>query len=183
MSVTPTHMTADELLDLPRGEHRYELLAGRLVVMEPTGFGHGVAAANAVALLRAHVVAHKLGVALGAETGFILATDPDTVRAPDAAFVRQERYEAIGHTFKYWPEAPDLAVEVVSPTDSFTGLEEKAFQWLASGCRLVLVADPRRRTITAYRGRDDVHLHVQGESIDAGDAVPGWTLAVADVFG
>lgn len=175
-------MTADELFHVPDDGMRRELIAGVVRVMEPPGFGHGMVATRIASLLDAYVREHQLGVALASEVGFILASDPDTVRAPDVAFVRQERYEAIGHTIKYWPEAPDLAVEVVSPNDSFSEVEEKAFQWLDAGARLVLVADPRRRTITAYRARDDVRLFAEGESIDAGDAVPDWTLDVSAAF-
>ena len=182
MTATPTLMTADTLLHLPDDGMRRELIAGVVRVMEPTGFGHGRVAMTVGALLREHVVANDLGVALAAETGFVLANDPDTVRAPDAAFVRRERFEVLGDMLKYWPEAPDLAVEVVSPSDTFSEIEEKAFQWLAAGTRLVLVADPRRRTITAYRGADDVRIHVAGETIDASAAVPGWSLGVDDAF-
>jgi Uma2 family endonuclease len=175
-------MTADALLSVPDDGMRRELIEGEVRVMEPSGFGHGVVAGRIGRRLAGHVEEHRLGVTLTADPGFVLATAPDTVRAPDVAFVRQERYEAIGHTVKYWPEAPDLAVEVVSPNDPFSEVEEKAFQWLAAGTRLVLVADPRRRTITAYRAPDDVRLHVEGEVIDADNAVPGWTLDVSDTF-
>ncbi len=175
-------MTADELLHLPDDGMRRELVAGLVRVMEPAGFGHGRVALAIGELLSAHVRAHALGVALAAETGFVLATDPDTVRAPDAAFVRRERVEALGDTLRFWPEAPDLAVEVISPNDRLDDVEEKALQWLAAGTRLVLVADPARRTITAYRGRGDVRTHDESETIEASAAVPGWSLVVADAF-
>ncbi len=182
MSQTPTLMTADELLRVPDDGMRRELVAGVVRVMEPAGFGHGRVALAIGMLLSAHVRAHDLGVALAAETGFVLATDPDTVRAPDAAFVRRERVEALGDTLKFWPEAPDLAVEVISPSDAFSDVEQKALQWLAAGTRLVVVADPVRRTITAYRGPSDIRIHDESETIDASAAVPGWSLVVADAF-
>jgi len=175
-------MTAEELLHVPDDGMRRELLAGVVRVMEPAGFGHGRVAATIGRLLSTHVHAHGVGVALAAETGFVLATDPDTVRAPDAAFVRRERIEALGDTLKFWPEAPDLAVEVISPSDSFSDVERKALQWLAAGTRLVLVADPVRRTITAYRGPGDIRIHDESETVDASAAVPGWSLSVADAF-
>lgn len=175
-------MTADELLYAPDDGMRRELVAGVVRVMEPAGFGHGRVALAIGMLLGAHVRAHDLGVALAAETGFVLATDPDTVRAPDAAFVRRERVEALGDTLKFWPEAPDLAVEVISPSDAFGDVEQKTLQWLAAGTRLVLVADPVRRTITAYRGPRDVRIHDDSETIDASAAVPGWSLVVSDAF-
>ncbi len=175
-------MTAEELLNLPGDGMRRELIAGVVAMMEPPGFGHGRVAMRIAALLDAHVVANGLGVVVAAETGFVLATDPDTVRAPDAAFVRRERFEALGDTVKHWPEAPDLAVEVVSPTERFSGIQDKALAWLAAGTRLVLVADPPLRTITAYRSPQDIRVHEQGKTIDASDAVPGWSLPVADAF-
>jgi len=182
MTADPALITADGLLSFPDDGMRRELIAGVVRMMPPPGFAHGRAVTAIGRLLADHVDDHRLGVALAGEVGFIVATGPDTVRAPDGAFIRQDRYEAIGDTFRYWPEAPELAIEVISPNDTFSEVEEKALTWLAAGTRLVLVADPSRRTITAYRGRDDVRLHVEGEAIDASDAVSGWTLPVTDAF-
>jgi Uma2 family endonuclease len=182
MSRLPSLITADELFRVSDDGMRRELLAGVVRVMEPAGFGHGRVAAAIGGMLSAHVREHRLGVVLAAETGFVLATDPDTVRAPDAAFVRRERVEALGETSRFWPEAPDLAVEVISPHDAFSDVEEKALAWICAGTRLVLVADPRRRTITAYRARGDVRIYDEGETIDASAAVAGWSLVVADAF-
>ena len=100
-----------------------------------------------------HVRANKLGRVYAAETGFRLALDPDTVRAPDVAFVRQERIEEVGKVEGYWPGAPDLAVEVISPGDLYTEVEEKVFTWLEGGTRLVIVVDPRRRTAAVFPGK------------------------------
>lgn len=171
------------LFALPDDGMRRELVGGVVRVMEPTGFGHGMAAARIGALLHDHVAERGLGIALAAETGFVLTRDPDTVRAPDVAFVPRDRFEAIGDTERFWPEAPALAVEVVSPSDAFSAVEEKALMWLAHGTLLVLVADPRRRTITAYRSGRDVRVHTEDEVVDASSAVPGWSLRVADAFG
>ncbi len=121
-------------------------------------------------------------VTLGAETGFVLARDPDTVRAPDAAFVSLERAAAVGRTVKYWPGAPDLAVEVVSPDDSFREVEEKARDWLPAGTVAVLVLDPERRTATVYRSSGDARVHTQAETLDLRDAVAGWSVAVSELF-
>jgi len=182
MSESPAHMTADALLAVPDDGKRRELLDGVVRVMEPTGFGHGLVAVRIGGLLEAHVREHGLGVALGAETGFVLTRDPDTVRAPDAAFVTKERFDAVGYTDRYWPETPALAVEVVSPDDSAREVREKALMWLHHATLLVLVADPRRRTITAYRAPDDITGQGQGFFVDASAAVPGWMLPVADAF-
>jgi Uma2 family endonuclease len=98
--------------------------------------------------LRNHVKAGNLGRTYAAETGFVISRNPDTVLAPDAAFVNRERVEVVGQTGGYFPGAPDLAVEVLSPNDTHTEVTEKALAWLDAGSRLVLVADPQRRAVT-----------------------------------
>jgi Uma2 family endonuclease len=175
--------SAEELWHLPDDGQRRELVEGQLHMMAPAGFEHGRVASTANWLLSSHVRPAGIGVTLGAETGFVLASDPDTVRAPDAAFVARARADAIGRTEKYWPGAPDFAVEVVSPGDSFGEVEAKALGWLDAGTTAVLVLDPPRHSATVYRARGDVSVYNEDEEIDLGDAVPGWRVAVADFFG
>lgn len=175
--------TANELLKLPTGEgERYELLEGELRVMTPAGAEHGRVTATAALLLGMHVHATRTGVIFGAETGFILASDPDTVRAPDAAYVSHAHAEAVGRTPKFWPRAPDFAVEVVSPEDSRRYVRSKALNWLDAGVSAVLVLDPASRSAAVYRAPDDVRAYADGDEIDLSDAVPGWVVAVADFF-
>lgn len=126
--------------------------------------------------------ANKLGRVYAAETGFRLALDPDTVRAPDVAFVRQERIEEVGKVEGYWPGAPDLAVEVISPGDLYTEVEEKVFTWLEGGTRLVIVVDPRRRTAAVFPGKEDIRVLTDGEMLQGGEVVPGWEVAVEELF-
>ena len=178
-----TTTSAEEMWLLPDDGLRRELVKGRLRVMTPAGFEHGRVALTAGWLLSTHVRAAGSGVALGAETGFVLASDPDTVRAPDAAFVAQARADAVGRTVKYWPGAPDFAVEVVSPGDSFSEVEAKALGWLDAGTTAVLVLDPPRCSATVYRARGDVRVYEGDEQIDLSDAVPAWRVAVAEFFG
>jgi Uma2 family endonuclease len=180
MSAHAVLTTADELLRLPDDDMRHELIAGMHHVMPPPGFRHGRVAMAAGCLLSAHARAHGLGVTVG-ETGFLIAANPDTVRAPDVAFLRQERAETVGDTSKYWPGAPDLAVEVVSPDDRPREVESKAREWVASGATAVLVLEPKRQSATVYRAGDDVRVYEDGE-IDLSDAVPGWRVALADFF-
>jgi len=168
---------------MPKGSVRRELVRGELRVMSPAGFEHGRVAARIGSLLFVHAQQTGIGVTLGAETGFVLSSDPDTVRAPDAAFVRKERAERIGETEKYWPGAPDFAVEVVSPSDSFHEIQEKALEWLAAGTVAVLVLDPPKRTATVYRGQGNAHVHGAQDTLELGDAVPGFTITVAELFG
>lgn len=182
MSTHALVTTAEELWKLPDDDMRRELVEGRLRVMSPSNFEHGRVASTANRLLSVHVHGTGSGVTLGAETGFILATDPDTVRAPDAAFVSQARVDAIGRTERFWSGgAPDLAIEVVSPDDSRPYVRSKALNWLDAGASAVLVLDPRSRSATVYRPGDDVRVRTDGE-LDLSDAVPGWRVAVADFF-
>jgi Uma2 family endonuclease len=176
-----TALSAEDLLNLPDDGMRHELVAGSLTVMAPAGAEHGRIASVAHRLLSTHVYAKGGGVTFAAETGFVLTHDPDTVRAPDAAFIAQEHADAVGRTAKFWPGAPDFAVEVVSPGDSFSEVESKAVGWVAAGTTAVLVLDPAKATATVYRAGGDVRVCEDGE-LDLSDAVPGWRVAVADFF-
>jgi Uma2 family endonuclease len=178
----PSVTTADELLHMPDDGMRHELVRGELRTMTPPGAEHGRVASTVGGLLFIHTRQAGSGITMAAEIGFVLASNPDTVRAPDVAFISRERAEAIGRTAKYWPEAPALAVEVVSPGDSFREVEEKALEWLAAGTVAVLVLDPPRRTATVYRGKGDAHVHSAEDTLDLSDAVPGFSVAVAELF-
>ena len=125
MATTDKLMTADELWRLPADGQRHELVAGELRTMAPSGSEHGWIVVRVTSPLDQHVGAHKLGLVYGAKTGFLLARQPDTVRAADVAFVRRDRVLAAGDVKCYWPGAPDLAVEVVSPSDLYTEVDEK----------------------------------------------------------
>jgi Uma2 family endonuclease len=181
MAVDVAQVTAEELLRMPDDSMRRELIRGELRVMAPAGSEHGRIALMAGGLLLE--CARKTGgVAHGAETGFLLSSDPDTVRAPDAAYISTERAKHVGRTAKYWPGAPDLAVEVISPSDSFHEVQEKALEWLQAGTIAVLVLDPPERTATLYRGQGDAHVHRAEDTLDLSDVVPGFRVAVAGLF-
>jgi len=176
-------VTAEQLWTMPHDGMRRELVDGAVRVMTPVGAEHGRVALTVGSLLFMHLREAEIGVGFGAETGFLITRNPDTVRAPDAAFVRKDHAEAIGRTVKFWPGAPDFAAEVVSPEDSFREVEEKALRWLAAGTTAVLVLDPARRTATVYRGQGEARAHTQDDTLDLGDAVPGWRVRVAELFG
>lgn len=183
MTVAHKPVTAEELLLMPEGGVRRELVEGEIREMNPAGNVHGRIAARFSARLFQHVEAHNLGSVFAAETGFKISSNPDTVRAPDVAFVRRERIEEVGEVEGYWPGAPDLAVEVVSPNDSYTGVEEKVAAWLQAGTRTVVVVEPRTKTLTVRSSRTEIRVLTEGEVLDVGEVVPAWTLPVADVFG
>jgi Uma2 family endonuclease len=174
-------VSAEELLSMPDDGFRYELVRGELRQMPPAGGEHGLVAVDAATSLNQYVKAHNLGRVFAAETGFKLASSPDTVRAPDVAFVRRERFEQVGVTQGYWPGAPDLALEVISPNDTYTEVFEKVSAWLNAGTRLVLVADPRKRAVAVYRSLSDFDILTEGE-VDGGEVVPGWHMPLQDIF-
>jgi Uma2 family endonuclease len=182
MTTTQQLMTAEDLLRMPDDGFRYELVKGELKKMAPAGHWHGRIAINMTTPLAQHVRAQNLGAVYAAETGFKLASDPDVVRAPDIAFIRRERVDEVGNVEGYWPGAPDLAVEVISPSDTYTEVQEKVFDWLEAGTRMVIVVMPRRRAVAVYRSLTDIVMLTEKDALDGGDVVPGWTLPVRDLF-
>jgi Uma2 family endonuclease len=182
MAVSGKRMTAEDLWQLPDDGMRHELVYGELRTMTPSGAEHGRRTNIVNTSLGQYVGEHGQGVAYGAETGFLLARDPDLVRAPDAAFVSKERAEAAGTVLGYWPGAPDLAVEVVSPYDRPAEVEEKVATWLAHGTRMVVIVYPIESRVRIHRpGRPPRDLSVS-EAIDGEDVLPGWRLPLAELF-
>jgi Uma2 family endonuclease len=182
MTIGQRPVTAEELLEIPNDGLRRELVRGKVRTMAPAGSAHGRIAMNLASSLAGHVEPQNLGVVFAAEIGFRISSDPDTVRAPDVAFVRRERVEAAGETEGYWPGAPDLAIEVVSPNDRFAEVEEKVADWLASGTRMVLIANPRGKTVTVRYPEGEALILSEEEPIEGGEVIPGWILPVADAF-
>lgn len=176
-------ITADELLRMPRGRVRRELIRGELREMTPAGHNHGRIAVNAGGRLAQHVRENDLGAVYAAETGFKIESDPDTVRAPDASFVRRERADAARGVEGYFPGAPDLAIEVISPDDRYTEVEAKVFDWLDAGTRMVIVINPRKHTVSVYRSRSDIMVLTEDDTLDGADVVPGWRVPVREIFG
>ena len=131
MAATP--MTADELLHLNLPDKRTELVKGVLVVREAAGYRHGEVAMNLATAIHSFVRAHRLGSVLAAETGFKLFSDPDTVRAPDLAFIRADRVPTPPPR-GFAAMAPDLAVEVLSPDDRPGEVLKKVADWLNAAC-------------------------------------------------
>jgi Uma2 family endonuclease len=174
--------TAEQLWAMPNDGNRYELVKGVLTMMSPAGSEHGDVAARILARLVVHVENSELGRTYAAETGFRIATSPDTVRAPDASFVSHARLKTVAPTTGYLPLAPDLVVEVVSPNDSSSDVEAKAKEWIQSGSKVVLVADPSNQTLTAYRDDSQIQVLREGDVFDAGDVCSNWKLAVDDTF-
>lgn len=167
---------------MPQHDQRVELVRGELIAIAPAGFEHGSVALTIAALLHTFVRQHKLGVVCAAETGFVLARSPDTVRAPDAAFVSGERAAQQMHKAGFFEGPPDLAVEVVSPGDTADGVEEKVLEYLRAGTRLVWVVRPRTATVTVYRSLKQVFVLTRGDALEGDDVLPGFAVPVAAIF-
>lgn len=178
----PDHLvTAEEAFALGTSR-RFELRKGVVVYMSPSGAQHGVVAMTIGSLLHEYVRRAGLGVVVAAETGFILARNPDTVRAADAAFVSKDRFPPGGPPIAFWPLAPDLAVEVVSPSESSEDIQEKVQDYLAAGTRLVWVVYPKTRSATVYRSLHDARILRGDEVVSGEDVLPGFTCPVSRFF-
>jgi Uma2 family endonuclease len=175
-------VTAQELEAMARDAGRVELIRGELSKMAPAGHEHGVIAGNILALLWNFVREKQLGRAYTAETGFVLQRNPDTVRAPDAAFVTAERAAGQKRRQGFFDGPPDLAVEVVSPDDAAEMVDEKIFDYLEAGARMVWIVNPRTRTVTVYRSLSDIRVLTAQDSLDGYDLLPGFSVAVSDIF-
>ena len=183
MSATITNLvTADELLAMPDDGNCYELVKGELRMAPPPGSEHGEIGMNLAGPLYQHVKSNNLGVVYAAETGFKLESDPDTVRAPDIAFVRRELIEKTGRLPGYRSGAPDLAVEVLSPSDRTIEVEGKVAAWLEGGARLVWVVSPKLHTVTVYRSLTDIVMLTEKDVLDGGEVVPGFQIKIAEIF-
>ena len=182
MGTTTQLMTAEELYMMPSDNFRYELVKGELRKMSPGSYKHGKVIGNLTGPLVQHVREHKLGVVCGAETGFKIAQNPDTVRAPDISFISQAEMDRIGDPDGYWPGAPDLAVEVISPSDTVSEVEEKVQEYLQAGTRLVWVVSPRLLTVTVYRSLTDIKILTVNDTLDGEDVVPGFRFPVNEIF-
>lgn len=183
MPPTTQLTTAADLLRMPDDGLRYELVQGVLIAMPLAGNIHGHQTMRFGWRLAQHVEDNDLGIVYAAETGFQLATDPDTMRAADITFVSKARLEAVGKVEGYWPGAPDLAVEVISPSDTYTSVEEKVAEYLQAGAKAVWVVNPRRHTITVYGSLHDITILTEHDTLEGGDVVSGFRCRVSEVCG
>jgi Uma2 family endonuclease len=174
-------VTADEFARIPDDDHHYELVAGRVVRMSPPGSRHAVLATRMAMLLGQHTEAHHLGAVM-TPGGFKIAMDPDTVREPDVAFVRQDRIPAGGVPDGFWPGPPDLAIEITSPSDRPSEVQAKVADYLTRGVRLVWVLNPNAKTVTIHAPRSSPVTLGVDETLDAGDVLPAFACAVRRIF-
>jgi Uma2 family endonuclease len=179
-SVAAKLVSARELLRM--GDiGRCELIYGELVMMSPAGAEHGVVAVRIGRFVSEFVEENKLGVTFAAETGFKLESDPDLVRAPDVSFVRKARLRR-GVPKGFFPGAPDLAVEVLSPDDTRRAVGEKANSWLAHGATSVWIADPAKMTIQVRHTEGAPVLFSLNQTLTDEAILPGFAMALKKIF-
>ncbi|MGH2353054.1 MAG: Uma2 family endonuclease [Chloroflexota bacterium] len=180
-ATTKTLLTADEFYALPSSEGKQELVRGEVIEMAPPGGGHGYVQLGLGVRMRLHADHTKQGFVV-TEVGFRLATGPDLVRAPDVAFVAAARFPEGRLPETYIDGAPDIAVEVVSPSDTFAEVEEKVQEYLDAGARLVWVAQSRAKAVRVYTP-DGTSRTLRGDDVLSGDEVmPGFEVRVAELF-
>jgi Uma2 family endonuclease len=179
---TTTLYTAADLLKMPENRVRYELVEGELRTTTPASGALGLVTGRLFGELFQHVRAQALGELFTEATGFQLRRNPDTVRAPDIAFVRAERLPPEGIGPGFLELAPDLAVEVVSPSDTVSELGEKVGEYLDVGVRAIWVVDPANRTVTTHEAGRNVRLLREDDMLEGGAVVPGFQYSVAALF-
>lgn len=175
-------VTVDEFLALHLPDGKAELVRGEVRVTPPPGAPHGTALSNLLLMLGIHVRANGLGRVYGDSFGYELIRLPHTVRAPDVSFVRADRLPTEGVGPGLLKHAPDLAVEVLSPGETASILEEKLDDYAVAGTPLVWVVDPVRRTVMVIAADAPVRWLREGDALDGGAIVAGFSCAVADIF-
>ena len=175
-------MTAEEFAALPEDGRRYELVGGRLIEVSPSSSRSSILARRLGTRIDLYATEHNLGVVGDADWGMRLTDRPDSVRAPDIGFVRAERIPTEGIPAGFWPGPPDLALEVISPSDRFSDVMAKVDEYLAAGTRLVWLFDPERRTVRGFRaGGSSFQLGADGV-LSGEDVLPGFELPLAGVW-
>lgn len=182
MTTSKKLMTAKHLLAMPDDGMRHELVRGELLTMAPAGDRHGVVADRIGRRIGNFVETHNLGRTLAAETGVFIHRDPDTVFAADYAFISNERLAGASPATGYAEVIPDLVVEVVSPNDRPAYVADKTAAWLAAGVRLVWVAHPDTREVSAHHHDGTAQQLGVDDTLSGDPVLPGFSCAVGDIF-
>ena len=170
------------MLSLPDDGHRYDLLRGEIIRLAPATGEHGAIAGELARLVGNVVKAERRGRVYTAETGFILSHDPDVLLCPDVSFVRSSRLGPLQDQRTFLDLAPDLAIEVLSPSESLRSIREKVSAYLEGGTQAVWVVDPVRRSLTVYLANDSMTLLSEADKLDGGDVLPCFSVPVAEIF-
>lgn len=175
-------VTAEQLWEMTEKPGvRYELVRGELVEVPGAGYPHARLGRALLLLLHPFVVEHDLGEAFPDGLAYIIAREPDTIRVPDVSFISKERLPEEDME-GFVPFAPDLAVEIVSPTDRAEEVYGKVREYLEAGTRTVWIFWPRYRSITAYVPGEDPRELAEDDELDGGEVLPGFRMRVAELF-
>ena len=175
-------ITADEFMALPLELKSYELVRGRLVEVPMTNYEHGEIEDNIMWLLNQYVRPRRLGRVTPGDAKFRLARDPDTLRMPDVAFVRADRLPPREQRRSYSPVVPDLAVEILSPSNRSRDIADKVAEYLRAGVRLVWVVDPVTETVTIHTSSAEPVTLSANDEIAGGVVLPDFRCPVAAFF-
>ena len=178
----PKLLTADDLLRLYSRGVKGELVRGVLHETMPAGVRHGKIAIRLGGRMLPHVEQGHLGHVFGSDSGVLLERNPDTVREPDLAYVSAERLPLDADLDGYCPVAPDLVVEIKSPSDSEREVEDKATMWLSFGVRMALVINPETRTIRVRQPNRPAVILTADDTLDGGEVLPGFSCPVREIF-
>jgi Uma2 family endonuclease len=181
-TTTAKLFTIEDLEAMPDDGHVWELIDGELVRREPVGGRHGALQMAVGGWLWQYLQEHPVGTVFGSDTIYAFQRDPDRGLKPDASFVRADRLPAGAAFDKPLTVLPDLVVEVVSPNDRAGAIDEKLDTYQRFGVPLIWVFWPRRQAITVYAAGQPIRELTAGDELDGGDVLPGFRVAVADLF-
>jgi Uma2 family endonuclease len=173
--------TEADLLALPKEDGKYELVDGELVLMPPAGYEHGGYAYNIGGALHHHVRLKRLGRIVDGQTGFWMKSG--NLRSPDVSFISKERERQLVRDKKgFFNGAPNLAIEVFSPTERASQIRGKIKDYFETGTEMVCVVYPKTKTIHVYRNENDSIVLKMGDTLDCADIVPGFSMKLTDIF-
>jgi Uma2 family endonuclease len=174
-------MTIEEFAEISE-PGRYDLIRGELICMSPASTRHGIIGSRFNTALVMFVTPQQLGEIPTSDTGYVLNDDPPVVVCPDVSFIRADRVPSDERLDEFFHGPPDIAVEVVSPSDRMADVNAKVDEYVLAGTPLVWVVEPRRRAVTVYRPDGSTHVLREVDALDGGDVLPGFSLPLADIF-
>jgi Uma2 family endonuclease len=176
-------LTAQDLTDLPEiPGKRFELVRGELIEMPVASALHSLIVRLLAKLLDAFAEEHGLGLVFGDGAGYTVSRDPDVVRVPDVSFIAADKLREHGSPRGVWPFAPDLAVEIVWPSERRDQVQTKILEYLGGGSRLVWVLWPERRSVSVHAADGTVRELGPEDELDGGEVLPTFRVHVADLF-
>ncbi len=183
VQVETKKMTLEEVKRLNPDEQPGELVRGVFVPMSRPTVQHGRLMARIARLLGNFVEARRLGEVIVGDSGFVLDKEEQTLRGPDVAFISKDRIPPEGLPDDWWEGAPDLAVEIVSRTQTAHDLARKALEYLQAGTKMVWVVDPESKTVAVYTPPNHIQILREDETLDGGDVLPNFQIRVGELFG